>query len=138
MLRLVALQQAGHDAHDAVLYVTLEPCCVYGRTPPCTKAIIEAGIKEVHIATIDPNDKVNGKGASELEAAGIKVCLGENEDQVHDLYEAYAKHVALGLPFVIAKFAMTVDGKIATNIGGIQVDNWEHCSSICTSNTKRV
>ena len=117
---VVALQQAGQRAQDAILYVTLEPCCFYGRTPPCTNAIIEAGINEVHIATTDPNPKVNGKGRAELEAAGIKVSMEEPKEQVRALYEAYTKHVTAGMPFVIAKFAMTLDGKIATHTGDSQ------------------
>ena len=117
---VVALQKAGQRARNAILYVTLEPCCFYGRTPPCTNAIIEAGINEVHIATRDPNPKVNGKGKAELEAAGINVSLEETEEQTRALYEAYTKHVTVGMPFVIAKFAMTLDGKIATHTGDSQ------------------
>ena len=114
---VVALQQAGRSARDASLYVTLEPCCTYGRTPPCTRAIIAAGIGEVHVATTDPNPRVNGKGLSELEAAGIKVYRGEGEEEAAELYEAFARHVNTGLPFVTAKFAMSLDGKIATHTG---------------------
>jgi diaminohydroxyphosphoribosylaminopyrimidine deaminase/5-amino-6-(5-phosphoribosylamino)uracil reductase len=114
---VVALQQAGRSARDASLYVTLEPCCTYGRTPPCTRAIIAAGIGEVYVATTDPNPRVNGKGLSELEAAGIKVYRGEGEEEAGELYEAFARHVNTGLPFVTAKFAMSLDGKIATHTG---------------------
>ncbi len=114
---VVALQQAGQGSRDASLYVTLEPCCTYGRTPPCTQAIIAAGISEVHVATTDPNPRVNGKGLSELEAAGIKVYRGDGEEEAGEMYEAFARHVNTGLPFVTAKFAMSLDGKIATHTG---------------------
>src|SRR4030042_4523804 len=70
---IVALKEAGATAHGATMYVTLEPCCHFGRTPPCTKAIITAGIKQVHTAMIDPNPKVGGKGRAEVEKAGIHV-----------------------------------------------------------------
>lgn len=76
---IVALEQAGDNARGAVMYVTLEPCCHYGSTPPCTKSIIEAGISEVHMSILDPNPIVNGKGRDELENAGIKTFLGERE-----------------------------------------------------------
>lgn len=114
---IMALNQAGEEARGSVMYVTLEPCCHYGRTPPCTKAIIAAGINEVHMAMIDPNPIVFGKGKSELEAAGIKVHVGELEEEAQQLNEAYTKHITTGIPFVIAKFAMSLDGKIATKSG---------------------
>ena len=114
---VVALQHAGRSSRDASLYVTLEPCCTYGRTPPCTQAIIAAGIGEVHVAATDPNPRVNGKGLSELEDAGIRVYRGEGEEEAGELYEAFARHINTGLPFVTAKFAMSLDGKIATHTG---------------------
>jgi diaminohydroxyphosphoribosylaminopyrimidine deaminase/5-amino-6-(5-phosphoribosylamino)uracil reductase len=114
---IVALEQAGEAARGAAMYVTLEPCCHYGRTPPCTKAIIEAGISQVHIATLDPNPKVDGKGKAELEAAGIEVFLGEGKQEARDIIEAYAKYITSGMPFVTAKYAMSLDGKIATYSG---------------------
>lgn len=117
---IVALKQSGELAQDATLYVTLEPCCHYGRTPPCTRAIIEAGIKEVHLATIDPNPLVNGKGAAELTNAGIKVISGEQLDNAKELIAAYHKHIIYGTPMVIAKFASSLDGKIATRSGESQ------------------
>jgi len=114
---VVALRQGGERAHGAAMYVTLEPCCHFGRTPPCTKAIIESGIAEVHIATIDPNPSVSGQGKAKLEAAGIKTYLGEHEDEARQLNEAYNKFITTGLPLVTAKFAMSLDGRIATGSG---------------------
>jgi diaminohydroxyphosphoribosylaminopyrimidine deaminase / 5-amino-6-(5-phosphoribosylamino)uracil reductase len=114
---IVAIEQAGEHTKGSTLYVTLEPCCHYGRTGPCTKAIIAAGISRVHMATIDPNPAVAGKGRAELEAAGIKTFVGEHEDAAHQLVEAYAKYITSGMPFVTVKFAMSLDGKIATSSG---------------------
>jgi len=114
---IVALRQAGDKAKGATMYVTLEPCCHHGRTPPCTKAIIEAGISEVHVAMVDPNPVVSGRGVSELEKAGIRIYVGELEEQSSEINEAYVKYITTGLPFVIAKFAMSLDGKIATKTG---------------------
>ena len=114
---VVALERSGDQAFGASLYVTLEPCCDHGRTPPCTEAIIAAGIHEVHAATLDPNPRVDGRGLAQLEAAGIKVHSGEGGEEAKELYEAFAKHIRTGLPFVTAKFAMSLDGKIATRTG---------------------
>ena len=114
---VVALEQAGEAARGGSMYVTLEPCCHFGRTPPCTGAIIDAGIGEVHIAMLDPNPLVDGKGRDELEVAGIKVFVGEGRQQAKDINEAYAKFITGGMPFVTAKYAMSLDGKIATRSG---------------------
>lgn len=114
---IVALKQAAGKARGATLYVTLEPCCHQGRTPPCTGAIIEAGVAAVHAAMLDPNPKVAGKGIAELEAAGIGVIVGEGAAEAAEIAEAYVKHVTSGLPFVTAKFAVSLDGKIATRTG---------------------
>ena len=114
-----ALRQAGDASQDADLYTTLEPCCTHGRTPPCTGAIISAGIRRVYVAAIDPNPLVSGRGMDELRTAGIQVESPQGEDAAAaaELYEAFAKHITTGLPFVIAKFAMSLDGKIATHTG---------------------
>ncbi len=112
-----ALQMAGDLARGATLYTTLEPCCHFGRTPPCTRAIIAAGIKEVHVAAQDPNPLVAGKGSAELESSGIPVVVGDESYAAIELYEAFTKHILTGLPFVTAKFAMSLDGKIATRTG---------------------
>ena len=116
---IAALVQAGDSSHGADIYTTLEPCCTQGRTPPCTRAIIAAGIRRVHLAAIDPNPQVSGKGVAELKSAGIEVELpwGQDADTAAELYEAFAKHITTGLPFVVAKFAMSLDGKIATRTG---------------------
>ena len=114
---VVALQQAGAAAAGAALYVSMEPCCIQGRTPPCTKAIVDAGITQVHVATIDPNPRVAGRGLEELKAAGIQVVRGSRENEALDLYEAFAKHINTGIPFVIAKYAASLDGKTATRSG---------------------
>ena len=118
---IVALREAGEQARGAALYVTLEPCCHWGRTPPCTRAVIEAGVAEVVVAVPDPNPLVAGNGMTELREAGIPVSLLNDGLQscqdVRDLYEGFAKHISTGLPFVLAKFAMSLDGKIATHTG---------------------
>jgi diaminohydroxyphosphoribosylaminopyrimidine deaminase/5-amino-6-(5-phosphoribosylamino)uracil reductase len=114
-----ALEQAGAAARGASLYVTLEPCCNFGRTPPCTRAVIAAGIKKVHIACVDPNPRVSGKGCQELEDAGIEVIVEESQE-ARELYEAFARHISTGLPFLTAKFAMSLDGKIASHTGDSQ------------------
>ena len=113
---IVALKHARDRARGATLYTTLEPCCTWGRTPPCTKAIIDAGVAEVHFAVIDPNPGVSGNGRDELAAAGIEV-VAEEAEGAHELYEAFAKHITTGTPFVTTKYAMTLDGKIATHTG---------------------
>ena len=112
-----ALRRAGDRARGAVIYTTLEPCAHHGRTPPCTQAIIDAGIAEVRSAVTDPNPRVNGAGFEQLREAGIAVHVGECAEQARDIIEAYAKHVVTRMPFVIAKFAASLDGKIATATG---------------------
>ena len=114
---IIAMLQAADLARGAHLYTTLEPCCHFGKTPPCTRDIISAGITHVHVATLDPNPLVNGKGVTELKDAGLSVHLDECGDEARQLVEAYTKFVATGLPFVTAKFAMSLDGKIATASG---------------------
>ncbi|MCK4353511.1 bifunctional diaminohydroxyphosphoribosylaminopyrimidine deaminase/5-amino-6-(5-phosphoribosylamino)uracil reductase RibD [candidate division WOR-3 bacterium] len=111
---VIALKQAGPKAKGATLYVNFEPCCHFGVTPPCTKAIIDTGIKEVHISIIDPSPWVNGKGIKELKKAGIKVILGDCEQEAQKLNEVYLKYIKTGLPFISLKAALTLDGKIAT------------------------
>ena len=115
-----ALNAAGENARGATIYVTLEPCCHWGRTPPCTEALINAGIAEVYIAEIDPNRKVGGKGVRQLEEAGLHVHVGLCEQEAADLNEIYRKYIQTGLPFVILKTAMSLDGKIATVSGESQ------------------
>jgi len=108
-----ALQDAGELAKDATLYVTLEPHSFYGTTPPCTEAIIKAGIKRVVVATVDPNPKVNGDGIRILKEAGIEVEVGVLEERAKRLNEAYFKWIIEKTPFVYLKLALTLDGFIA-------------------------
>ena len=114
---IVALRQAGTKAQDATLYSTLEPCNHHGSTPPCTKAIVHAGITEVRVAARDPNPNVNGGGIQALKDAGLRVRLGEGQRRAKLLMEAYFKYEEKDMPLVTAKFAMTLDGKIATYTG---------------------
>jgi diaminohydroxyphosphoribosylaminopyrimidine deaminase/5-amino-6-(5-phosphoribosylamino)uracil reductase len=114
---IVALKQAGHKARGATLYVNLEPCCHAGRTGPCTKAIIAAGIKNVYAAMNDPNPAVSGRGIAQLRRAGIQVILGEGENDARMLNEDFAKWIRTRLPFVTLKSALTLDGKIAERAG---------------------
>ena len=112
-----AIDAAGHLAEGATLYVTLEPCNHTGRTPPCTHKIIEAGIRRVVIAMRDPNRKVAGGGADLLKQRGILVEIGICRDQAQKLNEIFIKYVSTGRPFVMAKCAATLDGRIATRTG---------------------
>jgi diaminohydroxyphosphoribosylaminopyrimidine deaminase/5-amino-6-(5-phosphoribosylamino)uracil reductase len=114
---IVALKQAGREARGSAMYVTLEPCCLFGRTPPCSQAIIAAGINEVHMAMLDPNPSVYGRGKEELEKAGIKTFVGEHMKEAKGINEAYSRFITCGIPFVTAKFAMSLDGKLATYSG---------------------
>ncbi len=109
-----AITEAGEKAKDSTMYVNLEPCSHYGRTPPCTDAIIKAGISKVIIAMTDPNPKVNGKGKAILESQGIKVVTGILEQEARRLNEVFIKYITTGMPFVTIKVAMSIDGKIAT------------------------
>ena len=130
---VLALKRAGKEARGGVMYVSLEPCCHHGRTPPCTQAIIAAGISEVHMAMSDPNPLVSGRGKDELEGEGIRVYVGEHEAEAKEINEAYAKFITTGVPFVTAKFAVSLDGKIATKSGdskwisGNEVRKYVHC-----------
>jgi diaminohydroxyphosphoribosylaminopyrimidine deaminase/5-amino-6-(5-phosphoribosylamino)uracil reductase len=114
---VVALQEAGAAAAGATLYVSLEPCCHYGRTPPCTQAIIAAGVRRVVAAMRDPNPLVSGRGAEELRQAGIAVTLGVLAEEASTLNEAFIKYIATKRPFVFLKVAASLDGKIATASG---------------------
>ena len=112
-----ALEEAGIRAQGAALYVTLEPCCHQGRTPPCTDAIIASGIAHVHVAMTDPDRRVSGKGIERLRAAGIVVETGLLEAEARELNAAYVRHRETGQPYVLLKLAQTLDGRIATRNG---------------------
>jgi len=113
----VALRRAGGRARGSTLYVTLEPCCHVGRTGPCTEAILEAGIAEVVYAAGDPSPHCGGKGECRLLDAGIPVRSGVCREEARRLAAPFFKRVERGLPFVTAKWAMTLDGKTATKNG---------------------
>jgi diaminohydroxyphosphoribosylaminopyrimidine deaminase / 5-amino-6-(5-phosphoribosylamino)uracil reductase len=112
-----ALTAAADAARGADLYVTLEPCCHHAKTPPCTDAIVQAGIRRVVAAMLDPFPAVSGQGAARLRAAGLTVDLGTSEAAARRLNAPYLKLLATGRPYVHAKWAMTLDGKIATRTG---------------------
>lgn len=109
-----AIDMAGTKCKGASLYLNLEPCSHYGLTPPCVNKIINAGIAEVHFSSIDPNPLINGKSVSILQQAGIKVIIGELKEEAEELNEIFYHYMQNKKPFVIAKWAMTIDGKIAT------------------------
>ncbi len=112
-----ALLDADESAEGAELYVTLEPCCHYGRTLPCTNALIEAGIKRVFAGITDPNPLVNGKGFAALQDAGIEVRTGFWQEKIEKQLEYYLTYRRKNRPFIIMKNAVTLDGKIATGKG---------------------
>ena len=115
-----ALNMAGELARGATVYVSLEPCAHYGRTGPCARALVEAGVSRVVVAMTDPNPKVAGKGIAILQEAGIQVTTGVLEQEARQLNEVFLKWMTTGLPFVALKTAMTLDGKIATAAGQSQ------------------
>jgi diaminohydroxyphosphoribosylaminopyrimidine deaminase/5-amino-6-(5-phosphoribosylamino)uracil reductase len=117
---VVALQSAGEAAKGATAYVTLEPCCHYGKTPPCTEALVRAGIARVVVAAEDPYPEVAGKGIAALKSAGIACEVGTLGEKSRWLLAPYWKRVTTGRPWIIAKWAMTLDGKLATRAGDSQ------------------
>lgn len=112
-----AHRSAKQSLEGATLYVTLEPCCFHGRTPPCTELIKTLKLARVVAATQDPNPHVNGRGFADLKEAGIKVETGLLADQAQRLNEAYITYHTLGRPYVISKWAMSVDGRTSTDLG---------------------
>lgn len=115
-----ALRMAGPAARGATAYVTLEPCAHIGKTPSCTEALIAAGVARVVVACRDPNPAVDGRGIRALEEAGIAVERLANSPEAGELLAPFAKLMAVGRPWVIAKWAMTLDGKIAAHVGDSQ------------------
>jgi len=114
---IIALRGAGEKARGATLYLNLEPCTHYGRTPPCAPAVIEAKVKRAVIGMEDPNPSVRGKGLESLKRAGLDVEVGILEKECRRLNEAFCKYITKKEPFVILKVAATLDGKIATREG---------------------
>jgi len=114
---IIALKKGGQRARGATLYVTLEPCFHYGRTPPCVDAIIQSGIKEVYVGMIDPNPLTQGQSIRKLRRAGIKVRVGFMRKELRRMNESFIKYIKFKKPFVVVKCAQTLDGKIATSHG---------------------
>lgn len=114
---VVALTEAGEAARGATLYVTLEPCCHFGKTPPCAELVIQAGVTRVVAAMPDPFPKVDGRGIARLRGAGLEVTVGVEAGEARRLNAPFLKRLATGRPYVIAKWAMTLDGKMATASG---------------------
>lgn len=112
-----ALQMASYQAKDATVYVTLEPCSHFGRTPPCANALIQAGVKRVVVAMQDPNPNVSGNGIARLRRAGIMVDVGVCQKEAEQLNRAFFKRMRTGLPYVQLKLAVSLDGKIAMASG---------------------
>jgi diaminohydroxyphosphoribosylaminopyrimidine deaminase/5-amino-6-(5-phosphoribosylamino)uracil reductase len=121
-----ALREAGDQAEGSTVYVTLEPCAHYGRTPPCAKALVEKKVAKVVIAMLDPNPLVAGKGAAILRKAGIKVEIGLLSREAAQLNEAFIKWMMVKQPFIVAKLAQSLDGRIASRTGKSQwiTNNW--------------
>ena len=114
---VVALQEAGEKARGSTVYVTLEPCSHYGKTPPCSDALIKAGVKEVFVAVQDPNPLVSGKGINRLKEAGIKVHVGLCEEEARRLNEDFFLYIREKRPYITLKMAQSIDGRFATLTG---------------------
>ncbi|HBN57108.1 MAG TPA: bifunctional diaminohydroxyphosphoribosylaminopyrimidine deaminase/5-amino-6-(5-phosphoribosylamino)uracil reductase RibD [Lachnospiraceae bacterium] len=112
-----ALASCAEDPRDAVMYVTLEPCCHYGRQPPCTEAVLAAGIRRVAVGSNDPNPLVAGKGIKALREHGVEVIEDVLKAECDKLNEVFFHYIQTGRPFVMMKYAMTMDGKIAAYTG---------------------
>ncbi|UKL00221.1 bifunctional diaminohydroxyphosphoribosylaminopyrimidine deaminase/5-amino-6-(5-phosphoribosylamino)uracil reductase RibD [Brevibacillus brevis] len=112
-----ALRMAGEKAQGATVYVTLEPCSHYGKTPPCAEALIAADVRRVVVATLDPNPLVAGRGIEMLRAAGVEVAVGVREEEAKALNEVFFHYIQTRRPFVTVKTASTLDGKIASVTG---------------------
>ena len=129
---VMALRAAGAAAGGATVYCTLEPCAHFGRTPPCTDALIAAGVSAVYYAIDDPDAQVGGRGRRALEAAGISVTVGDGADEVNVVLAGYLKHRRTGLPLVVVKYAASLDGRIAAASGdsrwvsGPETLEWAH------------
>jgi diaminohydroxyphosphoribosylaminopyrimidine deaminase/5-amino-6-(5-phosphoribosylamino)uracil reductase len=117
---ILAFEEAGDKANGATLYVTLEPCCIFGRTPPCTQAIINNKIRRVVVGVTDPNPKINGRGLEILKNAGISISTGIMKKECADLIKPYAKYITTGMPFVTIKYAQSLDGRLAAKNGSSQ------------------
>ncbi len=115
-----AIKDANGDVKGATAYITLEPCCHYGKTPPCVDTLIKEKIGRVVVGTLDPNPSVNSKGIKTLRSKGIKVDVGILEDECRQLNEHYFKFIKSGIPYVTVKYAQTLDGRIATKTGNSQ------------------
>ncbi|WP_238384220.1 bifunctional diaminohydroxyphosphoribosylaminopyrimidine deaminase/5-amino-6-(5-phosphoribosylamino)uracil reductase RibD [Teichococcus vastitatis] len=115
-----ALRRAGEAARGATVYVTLEPCCHWGRTPPCTDALIAAGVARVVVALRDPDPRVDGAGLGRLAAAGVALTVGVLEAEARSVNEGFLKRLARNLPMLTLKLATTLDGRIATRSGESQ------------------
>ena len=135
---ILALSKAGEGARGSTLYVNLEPCNHYGRTPPCTKAILESGIRRVVVGIHDPNPHVTGGGCRFLRSNGVEVKWGVLEEECARLNEVYMKYVTKGKPFVIVKGALTLDGWIATQTGNSKWITNEKSRKFVHSLRKRV
>ncbi len=114
---IVAMKKIKGSLAGTKLYVTLEPCFHFGRTPPCVDAIIDAGIKEVIVGMVDPNPLTAGKSITKLRKAGVKVTVGVLQDKLAILNQAFVKYITKKMPFIVTKTAQTLDGKIATAAG---------------------
>jgi diaminohydroxyphosphoribosylaminopyrimidine deaminase/5-amino-6-(5-phosphoribosylamino)uracil reductase len=117
---IAALTNAGEKARGATLYLNLEPCTHYGKTPPCVPAVIKAGVRKVVVGIEDPNPLVKGRGVARLMEAGLDVKVGVLEKECHTINEAFRKYIVQHEPFVILKVAATLDGKLATRTGESQ------------------